>query len=300
MHDRPSPASPLPCRSAFRLGRARCLGAFALALAALPAASGATLTLVGSRPLAAGASAAPPPWPAGTRWRLDASGLHGPEPLACPRARQQILLLPTLGLFQGAWQADGVAQARQQAAALGISGPDTTTLRLDCANGSFDLHRASADRLLTALDGRVLVLRHRAAAGDAQAPVRELLLQHLSEQGSPFDAARVSRLQAWLAPSLSQAFKRWFARPPRPDEAPYLDGDPFTDTQEPPPSLALGELERRGEEATQVVLVDVGGGRQHRLAYRLQRRDGVGWRIVDIDYGEGVTLLQLMHKDMQP
>lgn len=300
MHDRPSPASPLPCRSAFRLGRARCLGAFALALAALPAASGATLTLVDSRPLAAGASAAPPPWPAGTRWRLDAGGLHGPQPLACRHARQQILLLPAQGLFQGAWQADGAARARQQAAALGISGPDTTTLRLDCANGSFDLHRAAPERLLTALDGRVLVLRHRAAAGDAQAPVRELLLQRLSEQGSAFDAARVSRLQAWLAPSLRQAFRRWFARPPRPDEAPYLDGDPFTDTQEPPLSLALGELARRGEQATQVVLVDVGGGRQHRLAYRLQHRDGAGWRIVDIDYGEGVTLRQLMHKDVQP
>ena len=61
MLDRPSPASPLPCRSAFRLGRTRWLGAFALAVAALPAAPGATLTLVDSRPLAAGASAAPPP-----------------------------------------------------------------------------------------------------------------------------------------------------------------------------------------------------------------------------------------------
>ncbi|MCM8614166.1 hypothetical protein [Accumulibacter sp.] len=266
----------------------------------MPAASGATLTLVDSRPLAAGASLAPPPWPAGTRWRLDASGLRGPQPLACPQARQQILLLPAQGLFQGAWQADDAVRAQQQAAALGFSRPDTTTLRLECANGSFDLHRAAAERLLTALDGRVLVLRHRAAAGDAQAPVRELLLQHLSEQGSAFDAARVSRLHAWLAPSLSQAFRRWFARPPRPDEAPYLDGDPFTDTQEPPLSLTLGELARRGEQATQLVLVDVGAGRQHRLAYRLQRRDGAGWRITDIDYGDGVTLRQLMRKDMQP
>ena len=53
------------------------------------------------------------------------------------------------------------------------------------------------------------------------------------------DAARVERLRPWLAPSLSEAFRRWFGRPARPDEAPQLNGDPFTDTQEPPLALAL-------------------------------------------------------------
>jgi len=125
-------------------------------------------------------------------------------------------------------------------------------------------------------------------------------LQHLPELGSPFDAARVERLRPWLAPSLSEAFRRWFGRPARPDEAPQLNGDPFTDTQEPPLTLTLGERRRDGALATQVVLVDVGGGRQHRLTYRLQRADDGAWRISDIDYGEGVSLRQLIRKDLQP
>jgi hypothetical protein len=48
-----------------------------------------------------------------------------------------------------------------------------------------------------------------------------------------------------------------------------------------------------------VVHVDIGGGRRHRLVYRLQRHDKDGWRITDIDYGDGVTLRQLIRQDLQ-
>jgi hypothetical protein len=287
-----------PCGSSAAQRLTRRLGALVLALAALPAAWGATLTLMASQPLEAGTGVAAPPWPAGTQWRLDARGLRGPQPLDCLPARQTILLVPAQGLFQGAWQADDAIRAQQKAAALGLAGPQTATLRLDCVNGSFDLHRAAPEGLLTALDGRVLVLRSRPDAADAQAPVRELLLQHLPAHGA-FDQEQVVRLRAWLAPSLQGAFTRWFAQPVRQDEAPHLNGDPFTNTQEPPLSLELGLLERRGARATQVVHVDIGGGRRHRLVYRLQRHDKDGWRITDIDYGDGVTLRQLIRQDLQ-
>ena len=276
------------------------LGVFVMTQVAVPGTWAATLTLAGSQPLVAGVAVAPPPWPVGKQWTLDARGLRGPAPLACPNARQQILLVPAQGLFQGAWSAEGADAATKRAADVGLKGAETVTLRLDCANASFDLHRVAPRRWLTALDGRVLLLRQGPDAEDPLAPVRELLLQHLSALGSPFDAARVERLRPWLAPSLSEAFRRWFGRPARPDEAPQLNGDPFTDTQEPPLALALGERRRHGALATQVVLVDVGGGRQHRLTYRLQRADDGAWRINDIDYGEGVSLRQLIRKDLQP
>lgn len=275
------------------------LGALALGLVAASGAWATTLTLAESRPLAAGAAVSPPPWPVGTQWTLDSRGLRGPQPLVCPTARQQILLVPAQGLFQGAWAAEGADLAKRRAADVGLTSAETVTLRLDCANASFDLHRGTPQRWLTALDGRVLMLRQGPDAAEPQTPVRELLLQHLSELGSPFDAARVLRLQAWLAPSLSEAFRRWFSRPARPDEAPQLNGDPFTDTQEPPLSVTLGALQHRGAQATQVVLVDVGGGRQHRLIYRLQRSDASGWRITDIDFGEGVTLRKLIREDLR-
>lgn len=289
-------ATPAPARAALAQG----LGALALALVAVPGAWAASLALLDSQPLVPGSTGTPPPRPAGTRWTLDARGLRGPQPLACPKARQQILLSPAQGLFQGAWAAAGGETARQRAAGLGLRAAESVTLRLDCANASFDLHRAAPDRLLTVLDGRVLKLGKRPDAGDeAQAAVRELLLQHLSEIGRPFDAARVARLQAWLAPSLAEAFGQWFARPPNPDEAPQLDGDPFTDTQEPPLSLTLVALRQRGAQAAQGVEVDAGANRPHQLTYHLQRIGTADWHITDIEYGEGVTLRQLIHKELK-
>lgn len=186
------------------------------------------------------------------------AGCAGPSRwIACRRVRRSCWCRRK-DFFQGARQADDAIRAQQKAAALGLAGPQTATLRLDCVNGSFDLHRAAPEGLLTALDGRVLVLRSRPAGADAQAPVRELLLQHLPAQGA-FDQEQVVRLRAWLAPSLQRAFTRWFAQPVRQDEAPHLNGDPFTNTQEPPQSLELGLLERRGARATQVVHVDMEG-----------------------------------------
>lgn len=275
------------------------LSAGTLALSPLPAHAAGTLTLLQSRPLDAGASPGPLPWPPGTRWQFDAAGLRGPMPLQCQRARQQLLRLPPQGLFQGAWQNDADAQASAKAQALGLSGTQTTTLRLDCANASFDLHRATPDRLLTAIDGQVLVLQHRPDRANAGTPVRELLLQHLAEQGA-FDTERLARLRAWLAPSLQRAFEAWFARPANPAEAPYLDGDPFTDSQEPPAALTLGELRHSGAQAWQTVFVEFEGGIRRPIVYRLQRQPQGDWRISDIEYGHDTTLLQLLRKDTAP
>jgi hypothetical protein len=257
--------------------------------------AGELWTLAGTRPLH-DTGAAPAPWPMGTRWTLLPAALIGPPPLLCQQARQSLLLTPPPGLFQGAWPAETAAT---RAAALGLLGRAVATLRLDCANASFDFHRGRSGQLFTALDGQVLVLQSQPTRGDAQAPVRQLLLQHLAEE-SAFDAARLARLRAWLAPTLRQAFEAWFARPANPDEAPYLDGDPFTDSQEPPAALSLGELRQSGAQAWQTVFVEFDGGIRRSMVYRLQRQPQGDWRISDIDYGHDTTLLQLLRKDTAP
>lgn len=229
---------------------------------------------------------------------LDADGLRGPQPLACPAARQQVLRLPAQGVFQGAWAALGAAAAGRLADDRGLDSAGVVTLRLDCANGSFDLHRTRDGRLLTALDGHVLALRVRPDPADAQTPVRELLLQHLSELGTPLDAARIERLQPWLAASLGESLRRWLARPARPDLAPRLDGDPFTGAQEPPLALALGSLRLHGAQATQELWVDLGGQRRQRLVYQLRRADGGAWQVTDIDLGQGTLVRQLIRSDL--
>ena len=267
---------------------------------ARPAAASELWTLAAVRPLhGKGSGTATPPWPLGTRWTLRSQALLGPAPLSCPHAQQRLLLTPAQGLFQGAWQDQTPEAAAAHAAALGLPGAAAVTLRLDCANASFDFHRGRNGQLFTALDGQVLVLQPQPARGDAQAPVRQLLLQHLAEE-SAFDAERLARLRAWLAPSLRRAFAAWFARPANPDEAPYLDGDPFTDTQEPPAALSLGELRQSGAQAWQTVVVEFDGGIRRNMVYRLQRQPQGEWRISDIEYGHDTTLLQLLRKDTAP
>lgn len=264
-----------------------------------PAAASELWTLAADRPLhgkSPGTGTAAPPWPVGTRWTLRSDALIGPAPLSCQRARQRLLLTPAQGLFQGAWQEQSPEAAAARAAALGLPGAAAVTLRLDCANASYDFHRSRSGQLYTALDGQVLVLQTQPARGDAQAPVRQLLLQQLAEQ-SAFDAERLARLRAWLAPSLRRAFDAWFALPGKPDEVPYLNGDPFTDSQEPPASLTLGELRQSGAQAWQTVFVEFEGGIRRPIVYRLQRQPRGDWRISDIDYGHDTTLLQLLRKD---
>ena len=252
--------------------------------------------LVASRPLQ-GSATPTPNWAVGSRWTLRPATLTGPAPLRCEKARQQLLVTPPQGLFQGAWQAETEPSAAARATALGLPAQGAATLRLDCANASFDFHRDARGQLLTALDGQVLVLRVEPGADDAQAAVRQLLLQHLaSPQG--FGPDSPAQLQAWLDPALREAFKRWLARPERPDEVPALDGDPFSDTQEPPRALSLGPISQRGDSAEQVVHAELEGGRRHRLVYQL-RRDAQTrqWQLQDIAYSHGPTLLQLLRSD---
>jgi hypothetical protein len=218
--------------------------------------------------------------------------------IACRRVRRSCWV-PAQGLFQGAWQADDAIRAQQKAAARGLAGPQTATLRLDCVNGSFDLHRAAPEGLLTALDGRVLVLRSRPAGADAQAPVRELLLQHLPRAGR-FRSGAGGALAGMAGAVAATCVHTLVCPTGAPGRSAPPERRSVRQYAGPPPlSLELGLLERRGARATQVVHVDIGGGRRHRLVYRLQRQDKDGWRITDIDYGDGVTLLQLIRQDLQ-
>ncbi|MBT9458448.1 MAG: hypothetical protein IV097_17645 [Burkholderiaceae bacterium] len=270
--------------------------ACAMSCVAAPAQAGELWTLAETRPLH-GPGTAAAPWPVGTPWMLLPASLVGPPPLLCQQARQRLLLMPTAGLFQGAWQIERAEAAAARAAALGLQDRTVATLRLDCANASFDFHRNAAGQLLTAFDGQVLVLRVDATAGDAQTTVRQLLLQHL-DGPEVFGPPSIAALRRWLAPPLQQAFTRWLASPERPDQVPALNGDPFTDTQEPPHALSLGPLAERGDGAEQVVFAELEGGRRHRLVYRLQRdAQSRRWLLADIAYSHGPTLRQLLRED---
>lgn len=241
-----------------------------------------------------GQPAGPPaPWPLGTRWRLSAQGLHGPAPLACAPARQQLLALPPAGLFQGALPAAdpgaspaaGADAAARTAAALDLPAERIATLRLDCANASFDLHLDRQGRWLLMLDGRLLRWQRLGAPAGPQAVVRALLLQHLS--GPPAPATeRLATLAPWFTPALQRRVAAWRRRVVPADTVPSIDGDPFTDSQEPPRSITLGPLQRHGARARQTLLLAFDGGGQRALHYRLLQQQG-RWRLDDFDDGRG-------------
>lgn len=293
---------------ALRAGwRLRCFGLAAMLAAAATAAradGGGTAhaaerwQLAGATPLP-GQPPRPLPWPGGTALTLDDGALRGPAPLACAPARQSLLRTPAPGLFQGAFEALGADGAAAAARALGLPGDGAAaTWRLDCPNASFDLHITPAGELLLALDGQVLRWRcaepDGAAAAGPQAVVRQLLLRHLGHP-PPFGADSLGALTPWLSPALQRRFARWLAAPQRPDEAPALDGDPFTDSQEPPLALAPGTARPKGRDGARVpVALHFEGGPRRTLQMLLRRQPDGRWQLDDIDYGRGLRLSTLL------
>jgi hypothetical protein len=94
----------------------------------------------------------------GAQIELARTQVRGPAPLACTGARYQSLAQPAPGLFQGALA--GRADAAAQAARVGVVELPAATVRVDCANASFDFHRAGAG-LVVLVDGAVLRLQRR-------------------------------------------------------------------------------------------------------------------------------------------
>ncbi len=92
---------------------------------------------------------------AGLVFRPD--GLIGPGPLSCPDARQEEKAVPPAGLFEGTLPA---VRAETLARDLGLPsrGP-VPTIRLTCANASFDFHRSGPDRILFAIDQVIYTAR---------------------------------------------------------------------------------------------------------------------------------------------
>ncbi len=224
--------------------------------------------------------------------------LQGPAGLACGRARPTLLKMPAQGLFQGALDPAGALPPAAQARALGLDGARVLTLRIECDNASLDLHRDRAGHWLLALDGRVARWREaRAGAGDSPlAAVLALLVHHQSAQ-HPSVAAQAQALRRWLHPQLQRAFADYLRQPWPPDEVPPLDGDPFTDSQEPTDRLQLGPARIDGGSAQVPVRVvfDLGAGREaaRSLRYELQRHQG-HWRVLDVRDEQGSTLRELL------
>lgn len=230
------------------------------------------------------------PW-LGRPVRFQRDALSGPGVLHCRHAVLEPTRYPAEGLFQGTLPAPAASVAQT----LGITRLPLAGVRLSCDGGVFEFHRVDADSLLLGLDNQVLTLsRAPGALAPANTPegrVQRLLEAHFSSDMG-FSAAAVKSKRAWLSGRLKQRIAKYLARPTAADEVPAIDGDPFTDSQEYPARFAVGKaVVSNGVAQVPVRFAD--GFRDRAVLYRL-RREGGAWRVDDLAYPGGASLLGLL------
>ena len=219
--------------------------------------------------------------------RFEPHRVAGPGVLRCANAVYTPTRFDADALFQGALP----APPRKAAASLGLVAMPVTGTSLNCDSGLFELHRPDATTLLLGLNDVIWTLDRSpgAFAGDSTPPgaVQRLLELHFGTSMA-FDAKHAKTRARWLSDALNARIARYFAKPMNPNEAPAIDGDPFTDTQEYPTRFSVGAAEVRGDVAT--VPVRFTDGRRVRTVHYLLRRQRSGWRVDDLRYENGETL----------
>ena len=237
------------------------------------------------------------PWaPSGTRVdsalrgrevRFEATRLVAPHPLACDGARYEWIFVPPEGLFEGNLPVPAAAAASR----LGLGQERIATLRVGCTNAGFDFHRTGGGTLLLGLDNVVWTLRPvRPAAAPAEV-VQELLIAHFTH-GMGFTRESVAHKRGFLSAALQAAIARYLAAPRSSDEAPEINGDPFTDTQEYPDRFRLGVV--RTDAGRTIVPVHVADGRSTRRLDYLLKREGTRWMVDDLVDERGASLRALL------
>jgi hypothetical protein len=207
--------------------------------------------------------------------------MTGPGALRCARATYTPTSGPAEGLFQGSLP----APATDAAAALGIVRMPVRGTRLACDGGVFELHRVDDTTLLVALDDVIYTLdRSPGAAAVDTSPtgIVQRLLEHHFATSMAFDTAHMRYHEPWLSQRLRAAIARYFAKPVNPNEAPAIDGDPFTDSQEHPTRFSVQRATVRGDEAT--VPVRFSDGRRVRTVRYYLLRESAVWAVDDLYY----------------
>jgi Protein of unknown function (DUF3828) len=278
-----------------------CVATVPLAASALPAqprtARGAsTSALIGTWRVSRGVTA---PWVTATEARPDvrawlgatvrvtARQVAGPGVLRCGAPRLEATRMPPEGLFQGGLPSPAAPAAR----ALGFPAPPVTGVSLTCDAGIFEFHQPDAQSMLVAVDNVIWTLDRSpgASAADTAASgvVQRFLEQHFASEMA-YDTSALAAKRPWLGDAFYAQLRRYMAKPANPDEAPELDGDPFTDSQEYPTRFSVGAARIAGTGAMVSVRFS-DGYRSYRVAYRLVRSSG-RWRIDDVVSQSGRSL----------
>jgi len=237
------------------------------------------------------------PWaPPGTRIdpayqgrevRFEAARVIAPHPLACAEATYEWIVVAPEGLFEG----NLPMPAAQAAERLGLGKTSIATLRVGCSNAGFDFHRTSDGDLLLGLDNVVWTLRAVRPAATPAEIVQELLVTHFTHDMA-FTRESVAHKQKFLSAALQARVTRYLAAPQSPDQAPEIDGDPFTDSQEYPDRFTLGAA-RTTARRTIVPVHFADASSKRRVDYVLVR-EGRRWVVDDLVDERGQSLRTLL------
>ena len=130
-----------------------------------------------------------------------------------------------------------------------------------------------------------------APAAAPQAVVQALLQRHFKEDMG-FTPASAARKAEWLTTDLRKHITAGFAKPTPPGDAPDIDGDPFTNSQDPPNRFKVEAARVKGARA-EVPVRFSGNGNSQRVRFVLRLEQGT-WRIDDLAYADGSSLRGLL------
>ena len=220
-------------------------------------------------------------------WAKAGMRIGAPPPIACEGATYEWRFVQAEGLFEGNLPAPAAAAAQR----LGLGPAPIATLRAACANASFDYHRTSRGELLLGLDNVVWTLRPARGASTPTEVLQELLITHFTHDMA-FTRASVARKNAFLSADLRARIGRYLAAPQSPDQAPDINGDPFTDSQEYPDRFTLGQARTSAPRTT--VPVNFADAHSKRRVDYVLVSEGGGWVVDDLVDERGQSILRLL------
>jgi hypothetical protein len=146
--------------------------------------------------------------------------------------------------------------------------------------------------------------RRLAPAASARQTVDSFFRFHFAH-GMDFTERNLRQRRHWLTPELYDLLREEFRKEAKragahPDEAPFIEGDPFTNSQEYPKSFSVGQaIASGGFSIVKIELFWAGrtpGEREHRTASVTLSLSGARWLISNIKSADGEDLLVLLRK----
>lgn len=219
--------------------------------------------------------------------QFETNRVVGPDVLTCGTARYEATSVPAEGMFQGTLTKSAKAEAMR----VGVSKFPIAGTSLTCSTGLFEFHFPDSTTALLAMSNAIWTLDRspgsRASATAAEGVVQRFLEAHFANDMG-FAKTAMQRKAGFITAGLNVLTTRYFAVPGNPNEAPDINGDPFTNSQEYPTRFAVGAAATTASTSTVRVRFS-DAMRVQIVTYQLRRENNV-WRIDDVRYEDGVTL----------